>query len=404
MCMRAQISQTTAVRATGRSPLVLVVAEMYRGYGQGAVEGITAYAHRHGPWHFLCDRQTTDAEPGLLERFPRPDGILAQGHSLEAFDELAASGIPTVCLQEQARDVGLVQVVPDLAAIAHQAADHLLSLGLGHIAWWAPYGPWFAEVWRVRLEERAAAAGVRFHRFACRPHMPTPAPSSPEVRRWLRELPKPVGLWVMNDRYAQVLARVCAEEGIEIPDRIALLGSENDRALCELTNPPLSSVDQNGVRIGYRAAGLLDRLMRGEPVRPGIRRVRPRGVFVRQSTNMLAVEDDRVAEAVRHIRSHVGEGLDVDDVVAHVPSSRRALEMAFKRHLGHGIAEEIVRSRVERAKRLLRDTDLSMVEIALAAGFASRTTMSAVFKRRAGVSPSSYRRDPSERRGDDEGD
>jgi LacI family transcriptional regulator len=377
---------------------------LYRGYGQGAIEGITAYAHRHGPWQFLCDRLIPDAEPGLLERFPRPDGILAQGHSLEAFDELAASGIPTVCLQEQARDVGLVQVVPDLVAIAHQAAEHFLSLGLKHIAWWSPYGPWFAEVWKLRLAERVRAAGARFHDVPHDPHRPGPDVGGERTRRWLGELPKPAGLWVMNDRYAQGLARVCSEEGIEIPDEIALLGNENDRALCELTSPPLSSVDQNGMRIGYRAAGLLDRLMRGEPVRPGIRRVRPRGVFVRQSTNMLAVEDDRVASAVRHIRSHVGDALEVDDVVACVPASRRALEMAFKRHLGHGIAEEIVRSRVEHAKRLLRDTDLSMVEIALAAGFASRTTMSAVFKRRTGISPSSYRRDPSERRDRDEGD
>ena len=45
---------------------------------------------------------------------------------------------------------------------------------------------------------------------------------------------------------------------------VAVLGVDNDVTLCELADPPLSSIDQDLERIGYEAASLLDRLMAGE--------------------------------------------------------------------------------------------------------------------------------------------
>ncbi len=104
------------------------------------------------------------------------------------------------------------------------------------------------------------------------------------------------------------------------------------------------------------------------------------------------LSDRLVAEAVRFIWSHSRPELTVVDVAAHFPVTRRSLERRFHRLLGHTILDEIVRCRLERARRLLLETDLPLKAVALSAGFSSGDRMSKVFRRAQGLSPAEYRR------------
>ena len=105
------------------------------------------------------------------------------------------------------------------------------------------------------------------------------------------------------------------------------------------------------------------------------------------------VMDRFVAEAVRLIWTQGQHDMTVSDVVSHFPITRRSLERRFQRTLGHTILDEIIRCRLERAKRLLVETDQPLKAVALAAGFSNAQHMSKVFHRDEGGSPAKFRRE-----------
>tara|TARA_B100001971_G_scaffold60249_1_gene55316 strand:- start:4130 stop:4399 length:270 start_codon:yes stop_codon:yes gene_type:complete len=81
----------------------------------------------------------------------------------------------------------------------------------------------------------------------------------------------------------------------------------------------------------------------------------------------------------------------MDEILAHVPMSRRLLEQKFKQHLGRSPMAEVTRLRISKARRLLADTDMSMQEIAEACGYSTYNYMSYLFKRETGMPPTEYR-------------
>ena len=180
-----------------------------------------------------------------------------------------------------------------------------------------------------------------------------------------------------------------------MPEEVAVLGVDDDRLLCDLCSPPLSSIVPDAPQAGYVAAELLDRMLRGEKVSADEHRVPPRGVAARQSTDVLAVDDRAVATAVRFIRERACDDIRVDDVLARVPLSRRVLESRFYKLLGRTPHDEILRIKLERVKQLLAETDLKLV--ADRAGFRHVEYLSVVFKRVVGVPPSRWRRQATSR-------
>ena len=170
-----------------------------------------------------------------------------------------------------------------------------------------------------------------------------------------------------------------------------MLGADNDELLCELSYPPLSSIIPNTHRTGYEAAALLDSMIRGRRVGGETHLIPPLGIATRQSTDVLAIPDRNVAQAVHYIRQHACDGINVQDVLRAVPHSRRLLESRFKLLIGRTPHEEILRVQLNRVRQLLTETDLSLEEIAERAGFSHTEYLSVVFKREVGMPPSRYR-------------
>ena len=83
----------------------------------------------------------------------------------------------------------------------------------------------------------------------------------PDLHRWLR-LPRPVGLMACNDDRGREVLEACRVGGLHVPEEMAVVGVDNDELLCELADPPLSSVALNAEAGGYRVAALLDQMMR----------------------------------------------------------------------------------------------------------------------------------------------
>jgi len=139
---------------------------------------------------------------------------------------------------------------------------------------------------------------------------------------------------------------------------------------------------------------MLDRLLRGERLSNEERHLRipPLRVVKRLSTDVLAVDDPHVADALRYIREHACDPCSVDDVLRHVPTGRRWLERQFVKSLGRTVGDEILRIRMERAQRLLVSGTLKMPAIAERCGFSCGPTLTRAFERALGISPSAYRR------------
>ena len=214
----------------------------------------------------------------------------------------------------------------------------------------------------------------------------------PRMAAWLAKLPRPIGIMACYDIKAQQLLDVCRELEIAVPEEIAVIGVDNDRLLCDLASPPLSSVAPNTQRTGYEAAELLDRMMAGETIASEAHLIAPLGVETRQSTDVLAIDDADVARAVRFIRQNFRSGINVADVLREVPLSRRILESRFRRTLGRTMHQEITRLRMAHVKRLLADTDLPLTEVAQSSGFEHVEYLSVAFKRETGSTPRDFRR------------
>jgi len=215
-------------------------------------------------------------------------------------------------------------------------------------------------------------------------------------RRWvihtIRSLRYPLGIFCYNDCVAADIVDACIEAGVQIPDQVAVLGVDNDPVICDCVQVPLSSVRHDLEGMAYEAAALLDRLIDGEPPPKVAKRISPKGVVTRKSTEVLAVEDPAVARALRYIQANFSKGaLSVDDVVAHCRVPRRSLERAFRCELEQTILHQILRMRVNYAQKLLETTSRPVTDIAAQSGFATLNHFFRVFHDRTGSTPRAFR-------------
>jgi LacI family transcriptional regulator len=212
------------------------------------------------------------------------------------------------------------------------------------------------------------------------------------MANWLKSLPKPVGLMTFADDRSQQVIDTCKIAGVNVPDEVAVIGVDNDDLICDLSDPPLSSIAFNTERAGYEAAELLDKLMAGKKVVNQTIVVRPTHIVTRQSTNIIAIEDRVVADAARFIRQHSRKIIQVSDVTSAVMVSRCTLERRFRRALGKSVLKELKRVRTDQITQMLMETNLSVSQIASTLGYLSATHIARYFRQEKGISPLAYRK------------
>lgn len=214
----------------------------------------------------------------------------------------------------------------------------------------------------------------------------------PHLMAQLAQQSQPLGVFAENDDLATLVLDACERLGLRVPEQVAVLGCNNDPLVVEFARVPLSSVDPDTAGRAYRASQLLDRLMAGEPVPDNPVLIEPNGIVTRQSTDILAVPDLRVAGALTYIRQHFTDSTLNPDLVSEacgIPA--RTLARLFKQHLGRSVADEIGRLRRQRAQQLLGADDLSATEVAVQSGFASLLHLRRNFHRHLGTTPRQWR-------------
>jgi LacI family transcriptional regulator len=289
---------------------------------------------------------------------------------------------------------GIPNIITESDKIGTMAAEHLLGLGFKQFAYCGFKGIFWSEERSESFSKRIAQAGFKTNIYQQPRSRTTPSWEEEKtiMAYWLRSLPKPTGLMACNDDRAQQVAEACKISGSQIPIDVAVIGVDDDKLVCELIDPPLTSIGLNFERAGYEAAELLDRLMAGEEFSNQKIIVQTMPITLRKSTGIMAMEDHIVAEAVSFIRKNASKQISVDDVSDELPVSRRDLERRFRREIGRSILSEIRSARTEAIIRMLFETNLSVSQIALHLGFSDASHISRFFRSMKGMSMLEYRR------------
>jgi len=349
--------------------------------------GIIEYTAHQGHW--LIDFWE-DFDYGLksLKRW-KPDGIIVNLWDKKQAVGLKRLGIPFVSVTAR-WDPDYPAIDMDDEAVGRMAAEHLLSKGLQHFIFVGyPGEPYsdrrqrgFCRILEDKgytvqvLDTALEGTGQRYHEKA--------------ILKALKQSPYPVGVMACHDIAAAHLIKLCNKADICMPDDVSIIGVDNNYC-CEFTRPKISSVETGAKRIGLQAAAMLDQVMNKRTVNPRIVLVPPLHIVTRQSTDIIALDDPIIAQALRFIQQNAHLNITVQDILNQVPVCRRTLQLKFVELIGRTPSQEIRRVHVEKAKQLLVDTDLKMSEISRRCGFCDAPQCTVVFKKETGLTPRQFR-------------
>ncbi len=374
---------TPARSVSNPSRTVLVFAPLEYGYARDIVRGVRAYATAEGGWQLR-----TGAVP-RLEQFARiyrrfkPTGTVVMAASDEIEQAVMDSFVtPVVNVSSRQVESRLPQIIPDNVGVGRRAAEHLLLRGFKRFAFAGNPDMGFSQRRFEGFSQAVNEAGLGCDEIVV---------SRDDLRERLDALPKPVGLLACDDRVALGVIDACFEAGLAVPERVAVVGVDNDDYICDSGHVSISSVEVRGHEVGFRAAELLDRLIAGEPPPDAAVLVECGDVAVRRSTDTVAVADPDLAFAMRYIRDHACDPLRVEALMEHLTIARRTLEKRFKAEFDRTLHAEIRRVQLHRARELLTTTQLPIPTIASRAGFCDRHIFSKVFRQTFGTPPGQYR-------------
>ncbi|MGA2232958.1 MAG: substrate-binding domain-containing protein [Tepidisphaeraceae bacterium] len=372
----------------------IVVESSYGSIWREIMEGIIWFARdRRLAWKINC--VTTPELAGTLKL--KPDGVICLLRQVQRklVRQLVASRIPAVNLLREIHP-GVPSVMSNNELIGERAADYLHGKGFRRFAFVGVDRVWSDERERGFMR-RLAALGETAVRCPISLEVEglravSGAAAHRELQHWLGELPRPAALFACADFVGAAIIESAQRAGISVPEELAILGVDNDLAICDLTPVPLSSIPQNMRRIGFEAARLLDGLMRRRrPVNSPVK-IAPREVVVRRSTDFIAIENAQVAAAMRHITTTDAGHLDMKGLLRHVGVSRQWLDRQFREVIGTTPSEEIRRQKLACARSLLLETHLSVQAVAVRSGFTRGENLSRFFREHIGISPREFRR------------
>jgi len=374
-------------------PHVALLIETSLASGRDILKGVAKYVREHRPWALYH-------EPGSLEKLLpnwlhrwQGHGIIARVQNAAIARTLASAKIPTVDVLGVLGNSGFPLVHVDNQAIGRMAAEHLIECGFHSFGFLGISGENWSDQRRDAFNAAIRTRGKRFDLCELPRQEHSRASTERKLEEWVQCLPKPAGVMVCSDQRGLVLLEACRNCGIAVPDEIAVVGVDDDETLCDVSNPSLSSICAAHDLVGYEAAAVLDRFLRTGKAPASSTLIAPRGVITRQSTDVLAIDDAALASALRFIRNHGCEQIDVDEIARHARVSRSVLQRRFQSRLKRTVHEQILRTRIKKATDLLIGSDLGLADIAERAGFKHAEYLGAVLRRELNRTPAEIRRE-----------
>jgi LacI family transcriptional regulator len=357
------------------------------------VNGVLRHAASLG-WH--VDLQTVLS--GQLPGRWAGDGIITQlGGDLEQTKRLLAeTACPAVSLNNNFPEIDIPRVSTDGQAVGRMAAEHFMERGFQTFAFYSARESIAASQRYGQFAKTLELAGHRAETLSWHDRRKTRDENWRDRQQWLVErlksLDQPLAVFAFNDQAAVEVIEACLAESIAVPDQVAVLGVLDMDLFRHCTTVSLSSIQFDFDRITREACELLDRLMEGEPVPTEPILHPPTGIAVRQSTDTLAAHAPVVARAVRFMLDHYAEPIGIDDILEAAGGSRAGLFNAFKKDRDQAPGEVLLDIRLDRAKRMLEQTDEKVYTVAEACGFGKPVNLHRAFNQSVGMSPNRYRK------------
>lgn len=358
--------------------------------------GILRYAKEHGPWNlhlldggdfsqrisdlrrFHCSGfigyVTTDADVSIVRRLHVPCVLrwLDSG--------LLSPRIKRLCRQS-------ATIETNSAAIGRFAARYYLKSKYSHFAYVgeAEKLEW-SEIRKKAFSDELSVHGQSCHVYRG-PVTRSFADEIPSLEEWLKSLPKPIGIFAVQDERARQIVDVCSLLGLNVPGDVGILGCDNDEDLCESSYPGISSIAVDAERAAYLGARLLDGLMNGTFARHRIV-YGPVKVIERASTRLLSNRSDAIVErALDLIRTNVLNDITPDKLAEALSFSRRQLQRRFQASGHKTLLSEINAAKLRQAKVLLEDPAITVADLARKLGFSSASHFCRIYRDAFGHTP-----------------
>ncbi|MCM8535192.1 MAG: XylR family transcriptional regulator [Lentisphaeraceae bacterium] len=375
---------------------VALLLNINKPYDRQIIHGVSRYAKESGDWSLYIEDEPLQKIPDF-EHW-QGDGIIADLDDVNVYNAVKKSSLPVIGCGSgygpyQEKD-DIPYVYTDNDSIAILAANHLLERGFKNFAY---YGIPESETsgWNTERQntfsEYLKSKGIHCNTYSNTQSQPAQwSKYQQELASWLNSLQKPVALLAANDSRARHILEACRLANLNVPSDVAVVGVDDDPLMCEVGNPPLTSVTQGTDKLGYEASRMLDKLMRGESIEHKTI-IEPLGITVRESSDILAIENELIAQALKFIHTNAKNCIRVEDVAHHCSVSRSSLEKKFKTVMNHSVHYEITLIQLANAKELLSKTDLPIKRVAEQTGFSTVQYLNMKLKKDSGLTPKLFR-------------
>ena len=369
---------------------IALLVETSLGSGSEILRGIAEFARNHDNWEiFHAARGLVDQVPDWLETW-EGDGVIARIQSENMLQSLKDLSIPVVdVLGVPPHNLPLIRVNDE--QISQQIGQHFIDRDFRHFAFYGIEG----ESWSQRRGEAFRKVSESGESFAwinsLRGISEGNAAHFSKLKQLLLGLPKPCAVMVCSDQCGLTLLEACRAAEIIVPEQLAVVGVDNDLALCEISTPNLSSVRGGHRRVGFEAANLLNKIINGEPTPSERILIPPNQIVVRESSDSRSISDPEVRNAIQFIREHLSEPITNEDVAKAVGLSRTRLQVRFRDEVGVSLHAFLAEMRLRRAERLIQSTNLTFADIAERCGFRHHEYLGYILKKARGITPRQLR-------------
>ncbi|MGB8226784.1 MAG: substrate-binding domain-containing protein [Sedimentisphaerales bacterium] len=371
---------------------------------EGLMAGITDYIRDKGHWQLIVWPESSK-ESLLFLKQRGCKGAFVSTQTTTKAKELLQIDIPIIALSTLQNVSDLPYITANSESVAGMAGEYFLKkkfknfafFGLTQAKWSLDRMEFFSrylaeEGYEVRKYEEQIPIISDFVPFTTQWINITLNTGQQKLIEWLGHLPKPVAILASCDLFACHLINIANEAKFNVPDEVAILGVNDDRALCNICDPPLSSVALNFKKAGYESAKLLDKIISGQQTMAGqCIEIQPTHIENRGSTDIFAIDDPEIIQVLKYIKQNSNKPLQVDEIASHVYISKRSLQLRFRKAMGRSIHDQIVQAHFDIAKALLIETNLPIDEIAGRSGFLYTYNMRRAFKQTTGMLPQKYR-------------
>lgn len=375
---------------------ILLLIDYSSDFSRRLLKGLIKYSKENGPWMFYRLPEyykTLYGKEGIVRwaKEWNADAILAQWDN-EDTNLLKSLDIPVVLQNYKKRSDYFSNLTGDYKGTGKMAALFFAKKGFTNFAFYGNKG----VVWSLERAEgyrrEVEKIGGDYYYFETENLSGDQwSKSHIHLDDWLLSLPKPIALFACDDYFALQVSEICKINNIRIPEEISLLGVDNDELICNLSDPPISSIVLELEKGGYETGRLIDKLVKKEKVGQFNIVINPIRVEVRHSTEKYDISSKYILEVVKYIEENFTTDISIDELSKLVPLSRRNLEVKFKNDLGTSIYQFILNCRAEHLAYLLLTTERSLYDLAYEVGFKDCKNVSRVFKKFKSNSPNEYR-------------